>query len=61
MVTGTKILTRSKKIIVFKVTIYETGKLFYNLLKYGTPLIYYTKYNKRIQNREWDKVLEQLK
>ncbi len=45
----------------FNVTIYETGKLFYNLLKYGTPLIHYTKYSKKIQNREWDKALDQLK
>ena len=45
----------------FRETINEIGKLFYNLLKYGTPLIHYTEYAKKIQNREWEKALVQLK
>lgn len=44
----------------FKVTILETIKLFYNLLKYGTPLIHYTNYAKKINNKEWDKTLYEL-
>lgn len=44
----------------FQVTMIESGKLLYNLLKYGTPLLNYTKYTIKMQNREWDKALDQL-
>lgn len=42
------------------VTAHETGKLFYNLLKYGTPLIGRTQYSKKISNGEWERALERL-
>ncbi len=44
----------------FKVTILEMGKLVYNLVKYGTPLTHYTKYNKRINSMEWEEALAKL-
>lgn len=46
--------------LAFKETINETGKLIYNLIKYGTPLIQFTKYAKKMQNREWEIVLDRL-
>lgn len=42
------------------VTTYEAGKLLYNLIKYGTPLIGQTQYSKKISNGEWEKALERL-
>ena len=42
------------------VTVREIEKLFYNLIKYGTPLIYYTKYTKKINNGKWKAILEKL-
>ncbi len=44
----------------FKVTIREIGKLFYNLIKYATPLSHYTNYAKKMENKEWDKAIERL-
>jgi len=46
--------------ISIHVTIREIGKLFYNLIKYGTPLVHYTKYAKKIKNGEWKSALEKL-
>jgi len=43
-----------------KVTIYEIVKLFYNLIKYGTPLINYTKYSQRMKNNDWNIILKKL-
>ncbi len=41
-------------------TMREIVKLFYNLIKYNTPLIRYTQYSKKTQNGEWETALEQL-
>lgn len=37
-----------------KETMRELVKLVYNLVKYGTPLIKFTKYSKSNKNKEWD-------
>lgn len=43
-----------------KVTFKETGKLAYNLLKYGTPLIRFTKYCKKKRSGQWEKALTRI-
>ncbi len=43
-----------------KISISETVKLFYNLLKYSPPLIRHTKYTQKIQNNKWTKALNSL-
>ncbi len=43
-----------------RVAIRETKKILYNLIKYATPLIHYTRYATKMKNREWEKVLTQL-
>ncbi len=40
-----------------RVTLIEIGKLCYNLIKYGTPLINYTLFNEKIQSGMWKKEL----
>lgn len=41
-------------------TMYEIIKLFYNLIKYGTPLVNYTKYSHRMKNNDWNAVVRKL-
>lgn len=43
-----------------KVSLRETVKLFYNLLKYSTPLISHTKYCAKLRSGEWEEDMDRL-
>jgi hypothetical protein len=49
-----------KSILSIKNTMIEIIKLFYNFLKYHTPLIQYTQYHKKMEHGTWDMIVDQL-